>query len=149
MVARSAGCEQQVLSTASLAASSNRDPHYVRLITDDATDFASKIRCSQQPSYSKLYSLTVPVYLRDYFCGCFFWANTSVRPYGLRYYLLCSFVRTGVLKLLHLRCEGRREVTAPFAFCENLLRSLRVQASLHPLACKVVATTGKPRVSEN
>ena len=61
MVARSAGCEQQVLSTASLAASSNRDPHYVRLITDDATDFASKIRCSQKPSYSKLYSLTVPV----------------------------------------------------------------------------------------
>ena len=46
MVARSAGCEQQVLSTASLAASSNRDPHYVRLITDDATDFASKIRFS-------------------------------------------------------------------------------------------------------
>ena len=46
MVARSAGCEQQVLSTASLAASSNRDPHYVRLITDDATDFARKIRFS-------------------------------------------------------------------------------------------------------
>ena len=81
MVARSAGCEQQALSTASLAASSNRDPHYVRLITDDATDFASKIRCSQKPSYSKLYSLTVPVSLRDYFCGCYR-ANTSVRPYG-------------------------------------------------------------------
>ena len=46
MVARSAGCEQQALSTASLAASSNRDPHYVRLITDDAADFASKIRFS-------------------------------------------------------------------------------------------------------
>ena len=28
-------------------------------------------------------------------------------PTGLWYYLLCSFVRTGVLKLLHLRCEGR------------------------------------------
>ena len=85
MVARSAGCEQQALSTASLAASSNRDPHYVRLITDDATDFASKIRCSQKQSYSKLYSLTVPVYLRDYFSGCYR-ANTSVRPYG-RYHI--------------------------------------------------------------
>ena len=66
MVARSAGCEQQVLSTASLAASSNRDPHYVRLITDDATDFASKIRFSQKPSYSKLYSLTVPIFFENY-----------------------------------------------------------------------------------
>ena len=81
MVARSAGCEQQVLSTASLAASSNRDPHYVRLITDDATDFASKIRCFQKQSYSKLYSLTVPVSLRDYFSGCYR-ADTSVCPYN-------------------------------------------------------------------
>ena len=100
MVARSAGCEQQVLSTASLAASSNRDPHYVRLITDDATDFASKIRCSQKPSYSKLYSLTVPVSLRDYFCGCYR-ANTSVRPYGIcvfiYYVLLCALLVRPVL----------------------------------------------------
>ena len=66
MVARSAGCEQQALSTASLAASSNRDPHYVRLITDNATDFASKIRFSQKPSYSKLYSLTVPIFFENY-----------------------------------------------------------------------------------
>ena len=99
MVARSAGCEQQVLSTASLAASSNRDPHYVRLITDYATDFASKIRLSPKLQRPLIVLLTVPVSLRDYFCGCFFWADTPVCPYGLRFYLLCSFVRTYVCVL--------------------------------------------------
>ena len=51
----------------------------------------------------RAHSLTVPVSLRDCFCGCF-WANTSVRPYGfvvvsgehtgspLRDMWYCSFV---------------------------------------------------------
>ena len=131
MVARSAGCEQQALSTASLAASFNRDPHYVRLITDDATDFASKIRCSQKQSYSKLYSLTVPVSLRDYFCGCF-WANTSVRPYRGAVYsfvFLCApmcapcssvLLMFRALKLSHLMQQGGVACKArgiiPFSF---------------------------------
>ena len=49
-------------------------------------------RCVR-PNYSNFlilgvvigYSLTVPVTLRDYFCGCYR-ANTSVRPYG-RYHI--------------------------------------------------------------
>ena len=77
---------------------------------------------------SKMYSLTVPVYLRDYFSGCYR-ANTSVRPYGIcvfiYYVLLCAhFVRSVLLSYFilgeHIGSPLRVVVLFIMFFCAHL-----------------------------